>query len=485
MLHVGAAQGERLTGSARRAARVARHEVARWTPLAWRMLPALDQLRATRIDVSVPVGSGVVERPLTGDSLGLSAALALVSAWLQVPLPGDLAASAAIATDGTLASVGRVSDKVLLLRDLLPGVRRLAVAREQAESWRRVVASVDGVDVDIIGLSTVAEAITRFFSPGDTLAEVPTAERRRVVFGLTSLMARGHGALPDWRPVVSAVATIRSHWDLTDDEQHRLDLLDLASRRFAKVDLPEAPRGTTLDTLVDQAAARSALERGVHLALLIEHCNALALPLPPRLASVVEPMLDSDTHPFSIEVRGAHARWLATHQPGAALNAQQALLRELMDGRRLDSCSHALNESIRLAAVLDDPAAFGRLLEVEAQLRELGALSVVDQAFVNAAVCGGAALLGDRALSDARWARLTEGAGPKTFLLSWAHRLRCLSGVARVQDCRLLPHHAALHQLAEGASSIDRALAALGAGQRLAKVLLDQGLAHMLRAYPQ
>ena len=415
---------------------------------------------------------------------GLSVALAVVSAWIQLPVPGHLAASAAIASDGRLERVGRLADKVGLLRDLLPGVRTLAVASEQAEDWRRMVAQTAGVQVQVVGFPSVAAAITHFFAPGDALASVPASEHSRVVFGLSSLMARGQGALPDWKPVVSAVATIRAHWSLSSDDRHRLDLLDLVARRYAKLALPTAPPGGSLAELVDQASQRSALERGVHLALLVEHCSFLDLPLPASLAAAIRPHLDADLHPFSFDVRGAYARWQGTHDPVAALVAQQALLTELIAGRRLDSCSHALNEAIRLAAVLGDRTAFGHLLDTESRLHELGGLGPVDRTFVDAVVCGGAALLALPELSERRWARLAEGVGPKSYLQSWAHRMRCLSGLARAEDWPLLPHHLALHQLAQGDVTLDQACAALGSGRALAGRLAEQGVDHLLRFYP-
>ncbi len=484
LLTVNKSDGEGLSGTTARAARHARDHVARWTPLAWRPLPPADGVRVRRVAVSVPLGHAAIERPLTGDSLGLSVVLALVSAWLNVPVPGDLAASAAVEADGTVGAVGGLAEKASLLRDLLPGVRRLLVASGQEREWTRALNTASIVDVELVPVGSVSEVIARYFPPAEVLAKVPPEDQRRVVYGLTSLVGRGQGVLPDWKPVVQAVATIRGTWTLAVDDQERLSLLDIVARRYAQAELAVSPAGTTLDALVAQAQARGDLERAVHFAHLVEHCRALGTDLPSALAEAIGPMLDPVGSPYTFEVRGAHARWLAVRDPVAALRAQTALLAELRAARRLDDCSHAFAEAVRLAGALEDSVAFDGLLSVERELRDLGGFSVVDQTFADAAVSGAAALLGRAPLSDLRWGRLAQGSGPRRYLQSWAHRLRIVGGIAKREDAQLNATHAALDALAQGSLTVEDALSRLRTGAALGRVLADQGTASLTRLFP-
>jgi hypothetical protein len=484
-LQVGGSGGDPLVGTSRRAARLARDHVAKWTPLAWRQLPPLDAVRAERVDVSVPNGGTAQSLPLVGDSLGLSVVLALTSAWLGLPVPPGLVASAALEPDGSLGAVGAVAGKVGLVTALLPGVRRIAVASCQEQEWRVALDDAGRADLELVAVPTVAAAIARFFSAEEALEQVPRGrDRRRLVYGLSALLERGQGVLPDWGAVASAVDRILAAWDLSGEDRPRLELLALVARRYSGLPLPPAPVGRSLGDLVGDVARRSPLERAGHLAHLVEHCAALALPLPAELEDAVAPLLDADRHPHDFKVRGAHARWLAPRDPVAALESQRARLAELRAARRLTDCSHSLTEALRLAGALGRGDAFAQLLDEEAALEELGGLSAVDRTFVNAAVAGGAALLGNRALSDGRWERLAHGEGPHRYLRSWALRLRLLAGVHEGDAGLLLGDHALLHAVFTGSKDVETAVAELRKGRPVAALLAQQGRDHLLRFFP-
>lgn len=482
---MGGGGGDPLVGTSRRAARLARDHVAKWTPLAWRQLPPLDAVRAERVDVSVPSGGAAQALPLVGDSLGLSVVLALTSSWLGLPVPPGLVASAALEPDGSLGAVGAVAGKVGLVTALLPGVRRIAVASCQVQEWRVALDDAGRGDLELVAVPTVAAAIAGFFSAEAALEQVPRGpERRRLVYGMSALLERGQGALPDWRPVASAVERIQADWELSAEDRARLQLLELVARRYAGLALPAAPAGRTLADLVADIAARSPLERAGHLAHLVEHCAALALPLPTELEDAVAPLLDAERSPHDFKVRGAHARWLAPRDPVAALESQRARLAELRAARRLTDCSHSLTEALRLAGALGHGDAFARLLDEEAALRELGGLSAVDQTFVDAAVAGGAALLGNPSLSDGRWERLAHGEGPHRYLRSWALRLRLLAGVHEGDEGQLLGDHALLHAVFTGDKDVETAVAGLQKGRPVATLLAQQGRDRLLRFFP-
>lgn len=95
-----------------------------------RRLPA--HVDVQRCAVVLPVVSGPVE----GSSLGLTSAIALLSAALNQPAPSDLAATATLRTDGTLHPVQHLQAKVEALVQRHPEVKRVLVARGQPCDFR-------------------------------------------------------------------------------------------------------------------------------------------------------------------------------------------------------------------------------------------------------------------------------------------------------------------------------------------------------------
>jgi tetratricopeptide (TPR) repeat protein len=114
-----------------------------------------------------PEGVGVVR----GESFGLAFFLAHVSRALGVPIPADVAATAAIAPDGSLCAVDCLEQKVDVLVRWAPAVRRLLVAAEQTEEAAECVARRVGAGVRVIGLRRDDDAWPEVFDPSGTELE--------------------------------------------------------------------------------------------------------------------------------------------------------------------------------------------------------------------------------------------------------------------------------------------------------------------------
>lgn len=105
------------------------------------------------------------QRPLvTGPSLGLAVAIAVVSSWKGRAPPEDVAATAAVDSEGKLGPVGGLEGKVRALAARWPNVKRLVVAKRQ-----HVPGEFLG---EVVACDTIWEALAAF-GLVPTVAELP------------------------------------------------------------------------------------------------------------------------------------------------------------------------------------------------------------------------------------------------------------------------------------------------------------------------
>ena len=106
---------------------------------------------------------GPPQHVLRGASFGLSLLLAALSDLWDLPLPSDLSATAALEPDGLLAPVEGLPAKLSVLKQRAPGVVRLLVAEQDAESARAAALAAGNEELQIFPCRTTHEAVAHAF----------------------------------------------------------------------------------------------------------------------------------------------------------------------------------------------------------------------------------------------------------------------------------------------------------------------------------
>lgn len=129
---------------------------------------------------------------IDGASLSVSACAAWLSRACGVSLPDHIAASAEVRSNGTIAPVALLAEKLTALRASWPSVTHVVVARDQALDG----STPDGVT--LVRCATLRDAIERFGVPFDTLPECSIEEHVAQVARYRTENARRHGT-DAWR----------------------------------------------------------------------------------------------------------------------------------------------------------------------------------------------------------------------------------------------------------------------------------------------
>ena len=157
---------------------------------------ALVRLRASR-GLGVPSGRLRVtawtteDGPITGESLGVAAAAAFVSAWSGRAPSRETVATAAVARDGTLRPVVGLTQKLEALSRAYPDVRNVVVARDQQVPFDTHGLHVHRCDTVEAALQLLGCAIDLFDAP-----LLATEDARREVEGLRHVRC---GSEAKWR----------------------------------------------------------------------------------------------------------------------------------------------------------------------------------------------------------------------------------------------------------------------------------------------
>ncbi len=292
---------------------------------------------------------------LEGDSFGLSFCLATASSMLQLGLPADLAASAAIHSDGSLHPVdeGGLADKLVALRDWAPAVRRFLVAASQLELARKIALEMDSA-VEFVGVRTLREAIDVAFPrlverASERWSDPP--QRRRVVERLFQQVVHGGSSLIKFEGIARACDILLPNFAADSEERRRLEFTRTVARGHDAAEdalelnadwLSSLRRPLRMDVLshvVSRSSYASESERAQIL----------------RYASRALPESSLDDHAADLRVLGAMGRVLA---PLGEYDRALTFLRRAVAGwfelAELQSASHSLCELIRVAGVADD-----------------------------------------------------------------------------------------------------------------------------------
>jgi hypothetical protein len=326
-----------------------------------------------------------VEAELDGASFGLAFALALTSRVFAMPAPADVAALAAVQSDGRVDRVEALGDKIRALADWTPAVRALLVAAEQrdeAERWARRC----GLEARVRGVRSVAQALDAVW--GERLAEHlvlagrDPAGRRAILDSLLALVLVLRGAVPYWRPVHDAATLVLERWtDLDADERWRLQCVRaIAARhdnRFVPLELP-----------AERLALLPAPLRLRLVAHFVQHASDTGSPSFADARPLAERYLvDGDeAHEAHLQLLGALGRLEALRGDAAsALRRQESAALGFAARFALSDISYPLAEWFRLAGALGDGAAFERAEAFRHRIDRLGGLGLDGSAFVDLA----------------------------------------------------------------------------------------------------
>ncbi len=295
------------------------------------------------------------ENSLDGSSFGLSFALALASIAFNEPLPPDIAATAAIDADGNLLAIDGLHEKISVLIQYAPAIRRLFVHKSQMEEAERLAA---GTHLEIIGIVHLHHALPTVFENLDKLIlrnGSNHAARAQIVDSIFDLILSGGSALSAWRPVQNAALKALNDWpDLTESQQHKLRFAAASAARHFNNERPrqfeltmppetwfqEIPQPKRLDCLANYVQNMSDTGHpSEHLVLPIAQKHLVR---------------GNDAFPAHLRLLGSLARFYsATNRLQDALKMQQEAAHGWWLRGQINEISYPLSEWFRLIGLLE------------------------------------------------------------------------------------------------------------------------------------
>ncbi|MCC7534977.1 MAG: hypothetical protein IT379_02120 [Deltaproteobacteria bacterium] len=330
------------------------------------LVAATRPLRASvrwSVQLAAKVGLGV-DRVLDGASFGLGFVLAAASLLLDVPVPVDVCALAAIDEDGRLIPVGGLAEKLWMLAAWAPAVRRVLVSTPQAPRAREIVDDAS-LDLRVVAVSSVSVALEVVFPDARTEPDLPPgdgAALRGALEDVYRAAVDGAPSMIDWATVARAAARLGEHAAIRSDprareEAHVAEALSWRhSGRRAVAVWPSA-----------ELLARS--PRPVRLRLLAHVVSSLA----DTQSSDIDRFVDEarghlagagEEHAEDLDLLAAMGRALAAVDRDVdALD----VLRRAVDGWfaiwRPDGAAAALSEMLRIHGFRFDPRSVGETVE--------------------------------------------------------------------------------------------------------------------------
>jgi len=365
-------------GEARQARDAAMRALPDSVPLLWRSLRDADlrgrklSLVATHVYGNTPV----LEHTIEGLSCGLSLYLMMVSRVFRKPLPEDVAASARIDPLGRLAGVGRLPEKIELLVEWAPRIRRLLVSSEQVSEARSAARG----RLEIVGLESAHDIVDVVWRGRDVL---PTwlvqegrtaAQRRDLLAQFFRLSVSGREALPDWNPLHRAACVALDAWkdELSEEELRPLLFARAVSGRFEG----EAKAGVELPPVAWIDELPFELRLAV-VAQFVQHCADLGIPSVKEARALYEKHAAQrkDAHSLHFAIQGAYGRLLAvTGSPEEAFELQEEAARAMVARFDYAAASSPVAELFRLAGALGRAEDFERVDELWSEVYTLGEL---------------------------------------------------------------------------------------------------------------
>ena len=347
-------------GDVARAAWQRAHDLQSEIPYLWRAEMQVGERtpRISRLAVVAAPGQQAPERnaifEVDGASFGLTFALAQSSELLGLPLPGDLAASVALDPNSArLHRVERLEQKIKLLRECAPGVRRLLVAPGNADEARAIADRVHG-DLEIVEVADFRQAAEVAFGPLDHLLDPAKGSetwRRDVLDSLCDLGWTTRGGVRAWLKVAGTARKILEDdggWQLSEADRNSLAFTAAVAQRHA------ANQGTLTLPKWEELEGIPEPRRSQYMAHFLQQvadtaCADAVVAL--EFAARLIPKREADRHPAHLELLGAQARlWAVMGRTSEALELARATTDAWMLRRLHDQVSRALCLWLRLAA---------------------------------------------------------------------------------------------------------------------------------------
>jgi hypothetical protein len=393
-------------GSARTALELAERLVSRDLPLWFdpETLPATWSARRL-------VTGG--EHGLDGSSFGLSFCLAFASLMLNVTLPADLIASAAVGASGELEGVDQaaLAHKLRLVHDWAPGVRTVLVASDNAEFAERLaeglgasfrVAAARSLSAAFeVAFPKLVEALEARFSDG--------LKRQHAARRLFELVRDGSPSLLSWRGVAASCQWLGARLPTDSEAATEARFAEAVARRHAGEELPCPFEVDWVERMPRPLRLRV-------LAHLIEHSRFHEPSERQAIRELAEAALPTralDDSAEDLAMLGALGRSYAVFREHVA--AERCLRRALRGWRQLGLVEHssfALSEWIRILGLTERLAELRSLLTASpeptlgqslnglaAELLQSPRASALSRSFVSFAL--GRAFVQSGGLSDA------------------------------------------------------------------------------------
>jgi hypothetical protein len=335
-----------------------------------------------------------------GSSFGLSFALAQASEVLGLPLPEDLAASAALDSRTTdLVKVDGLQHKIKVLTRYAPRIRRLMVAPGNVPEAREIVASLGGA-LEIVEVADYREAAEVAFGPlGSLLDPASRSEtwRRDVLDSLCELGWTTRGGVRAWPKVAAAALRILAdgdaeRWQLSDTERKSLAFASAVAQRHA------ANQGTLTLPAAEELEGIPEPRRSQYMAHVLQQiadtaCADATAAL--VLATRLIPEQETDRHPAHLELLGAQARlWAVMGRTAEALELARATTGAWMRRRLHAEASRPLCLWLRLAAAARQMESLAEALDTANVIRQRQCLD--SPQFLNLAEAYALAAIADR-----------------------------------------------------------------------------------------
>ncbi len=368
-------------------------------PLLWR---PLDQLRRAEVAALCLGRSALPGRQtiadanvgqIDGASFGLILALAQASAVLDLPLPADLAATAGVEPGGALSSVSGVTHKIMVLGRHAPRIRRLLVARGNADE---ATTAAKGIGIEVVAVDHLAQALDTAFPNliEHFVAVGRDATARQMVLGCLLDLAWGNrGQVRNWEPIRRTAEHALQNWPPNDADQKLLEFVRSVALRHdgGAQDMP-IPSPSALDALPEPR--RTGLL--AHLVQNAADSGQIDTAEVEYLALAALPGAWNSCFAAHLQVHGALARlWAVTGRERQALQRTEATTQAWLLRRLPADACYPLAVWLRLAGVLGDAEAFQRARDARAQVDT--AIAVAEPAYLDLAEAQGALALGDTA----------------------------------------------------------------------------------------
>lgn len=321
---------------------------------------------------------------LRGRSFGLGFVLAMASRVLGVPVPEDLIATGTVDADGRVGPVEGVCEKIAVIEQRAPRIRRVLLPGSQEEEAQAATATA----LEIVPVGNAAQAVELVF--GDALRKFlrragddPEA-RQELVDSFFRLVILGRGAAVDWRPVERGATVALEAWS-------ELDATALWKLQFARAVAArhENNRGEIPLPGEDVLRLLPAPLRVLVVVHLVQQCADTGRPSVEMAEGLSRDHLVPITEAFvpQLKLWGARARMMAvTGRPEEALRLQEELARAFLDRLEYEEVSYQLTELYRLAGALEDRDAFARTRELHERVLRLGGLGFAGSRYVDLAL---------------------------------------------------------------------------------------------------